>query len=49
LGAAKRFNARIQESGIFATTLRSEVPRGEVQQPRFAETGRNKTWLDTQL
>jgi hypothetical protein len=40
LATAKRWNARIRESGIFATTLRSEVPRGEVQQPRFAETGK---------
>jgi hypothetical protein len=40
LGTAKRWNARIQESGIFATTLRSEVPRGEDQQPRFALPGK---------
>jgi hypothetical protein len=40
LGTAKRWNARIRESGIFPTTLRSPEPRGEVQQPRFAEPGK---------
>jgi hypothetical protein len=40
LGTAKRWNARIRESGIFPTTLRSPEPRSETQQPRFAEPGK---------
>ena len=40
LGTAARWNSRIRESGIFSSTLRSEVPRGEILQPRFAVPGK---------
>ena len=36
LATAKRWDTRNRMQGIFATTLRSDVPREDVEQPRFA-------------
>lgn len=37
LDTAQRWDSRIRQSGIFPTTLRSQVTRGEEQQPRFSK------------
>lgn len=42
LGTVGRWNSRIREAGIFSSTLRSNTPRGETQQPRFAMPGKEK-------
>jgi hypothetical protein len=40
LGTTERHNANIRMSGIFATTLRAQIQRGEIQQPRLASAGK---------
>lgn len=42
LATTQRWNARINQSGIFATTLRAQMQRNEKQLPRFSVTAKGE-------